>query len=318
MPAQSMTWNLRIVFIVALLSACAEKPPIVSQSTTDVFVQDFNPPFLDVLWVIDDRSPMQRAATHLTAEASLFFQRLDSSTSQYRMAFISSDMQFAQGALKTAVPITIAVGVLASRTAVLAATFQNIINAKTGGLTQGLGAAEAALKNNFKPQASIPMVLVFISDSYDRSDVPTGTVDRVGYFADRFKSLVGGNRNLIRVYSIGYTQGGQRCATVYDSDIDRDVNNAGNTYLLLSENFKGSTGDLCSSFSTQIDLSGIRLKELPNRFKLSGTPSARGIEVVVTKAGRRIEAPSWTYDSSTNEVVFVVAPSEGSTIQVIR
>src|SRR4051794_12199552 len=90
-----------LLFTVTLMYvSCGSKEEFTQQATTQIFVQDYNPPYLDVLWMVDDRSPMSRAKSHLVSEASRFFQRLDAIPSDYQMAFVSADMDYARGRLK--------------------------------------------------------------------------------------------------------------------------------------------------------------------------------------------------------------------------
>jgi len=43
-----------------------------SQSS-ETFIQDYNPHYIEVMWVIDDRSPMRNYHDALVAEAQTFF-----------------------------------------------------------------------------------------------------------------------------------------------------------------------------------------------------------------------------------------------------
>ena len=66
----------------------------------------------------------------------------------------------------------------------------------------------------------------------------------------------------------------------------------------------------------QIDLSGIRLKQLPHRFRLSKTPAGT-LNVSFIREGKSVSGPAWSYDRQNNELVFETAPDEGITIQVL-
>ncbi|MBI1862128.1 MAG: hypothetical protein HYR96_14535 [Deltaproteobacteria bacterium] len=311
--------RLGAVFTIWLLVAigCTDKVTVSTVPVSDFFTQDFNPPYFDVLWVVDDRSPMARASSHLVSEATAFFQRLDASTARYRMEFISTDMQYAKGALKIASPLTKGIGDLTLRTGLFASTFQNIINLKTGGLSQGIEAADVALTNYFQPQAGVPMILVFFSDSYDVSNIPSSASSITSYYTGELLKIMNNKTELLRVYSINYNSTSDNCATEYHTDIQNDPTHTNNPYFLLAQGLSGSTGGLCGGFASSIDLSGIRLKTLPNRFKLGGVPT-HPLQVLITKNGQQLTTPEWYYDASMNEVVFATTPEEGCTIQIIR
>ena len=321
---------------VIALSSCSQKESFLASGSSQFIVQDLNPPYLDILWVLDDRSPMTLVRDHLVSEASNFFVRLDSIPSNYQMGITTMDTLRNRGALRPAGTIlTKKTGSLAERLNVFETLLSQIINLQTGAENTGMAATLLSLNNHFKPRAGVPLVLVFISDGDDFSNFSSVTSqDSVDFFAAQILSLKGGKEELVKAYSINYvpltssiSTSDVRCATRNNADIDKAGTGASradgspwfqNRYFRLATKLKGDTADLCSSFSSKIDLSGLRLKTLATRFKVEqNVSSASLLRVSVTsRAGESLSIP-WTFDTATNEVVFRSAPPEGASIQIL-
>ena len=125
---------------------------------------------------------------------------------------------------------------------------------------------------------------------------------------------------MIRTYSINYEKllatddiNAKRCATKHNADAD-SVNFKDN-YFLLAKGLSGTTADLCANFSEKIDLTGLRLKSLPSRFVLEKKAQLGTFLVDVFRGTEHFDL-KWSFNESTNEIVFETAPPEGSTIQV--
>jgi len=296
-------------------------------------VQNYNPKYLDILWVVDDRSPMSDikinlGTDHLVEEATKFFTTLDNITAKYRMAITTSnaDSRFDVGSLMPkgqGVILSKNIGTLDERKSLFSSLISNVINLKTGAKSCGFTAALAALTGPFKPVKNVPLVIVFISDSDERSSVDGDAVD---YFASKFIELKDGRRDLIKIYSINYFPLNnevpenifkKRCATVTTADIDVYPNFQDRYFRMVDKFPFGGKADLCGNFADSIDLSGLSLRELTNRFKLSNKVNVDSLEVKITKEGSQIPSPAWKFDSNSNEIVFDVPPPEGSTIYVL-
>jgi hypothetical protein len=321
---------------VIVLSSCSQKESFLSSGSSQYIVQDLNPPYLDILWVLDDRSTMTLVRDHLISEASNFFARLDSIPSNYQMGITTMDMLRNRGALRPAGTIlTKKTGSLSERLHVFETLLSQIINLQTGAENTGLAATLLSLNNHFQPRAGVPLVLVFISDGDDFSNFSSVTSqDSVDFFAAQILSLKGNKEELVKAYAINYVPltpstsiSDVRCATRNNADIDKAGTGASradgspwfqNRYFRLAAKLKGDTADLCSSFSSKIDLSGLQLKSLATRFKVEQNVSnASLLKVSVTsRAGESLSIP-WTFDATTNEVVFSSAPPEGASIQIL-
>lgn len=304
---------------------CGDKVEFTRQATTQFFIQDYNPEFLDLLWMVEDRSPMARAAGHLIPEAARFFQRLDSATHNYRMAFVSADMQINPGLkpIEYPKPLTNHTGSLEQRIGIFSDFMSLIINLNTGGLNQGFESVLMALNELFIPRSGVPLVIIFISDSDESKGV--ANKESIQYYAESLLALKDNNPDLLRVYSINYLpipnpddrNDTNRCAQRYNADIDLPgYEDPGRYFALANALPGGQTADLCGDFADDIDLSGLRLNELKTVFQLEDTPDPSTIKVKIFNEVQEFPGYAFSYNPATNEIVFDVPPPEGTTIQV--
>ena len=314
-------WYVRALALGAIavgiaLSGCSDENFRVN-GTTDVFVQDANPELLDILWVLDDRSPMFNARTNVLTEASRFFERLDSVPATDRMGVVTADMQFAMGRLQpVGAPLLLEKGrrdeatQRENRLLLFQSLLSQIINLRTGAHVRAFEAAKTALTGEFRPRQDVPLVLVFLSDSDDDSSLDGGQTDRVAQYGDFFASLKSEKPDLLRVYSLNYEslspgadwseKSAKRCATFYSADID--MPGFRDDFFRLARRFVrpdalGATADLCGPFASNIDLNGLRLRVR-----------------VIGANGAEVSPGSWQYDEARNMIVFDIAPPELSQV----
>ncbi|MSP18807.1 MAG: hypothetical protein EXR74_04475 [Bdellovibrionales bacterium] len=312
------------------LAGCAEKTRLLQQNSNLSFNQDFSPPLLDILWVLDDRSQFWNTPgkTKIIEEAKQFFTRLDSATTSYQMGFITGDMHIAQGRLQPLnSPIVLKknMGTLGERVAFFSSLLTQVaFNSHTGGLNQSFETTTIALSNGFKPRANVPLVLVFLSDADDHSTVPTSQ-SAVEYYANKFLAFKGNNPNLLRVYSINYERltsaqvvdSNTRCITLYNAEVDSLIPNFfQDRFFQLAHRLTGETSNVCGSFSQSISLNGLRVSELSKRFKIEVPIQESTLRVTVSLNGQVLSSINWTYEVATNEVVFTEPPPEGSRIDI--
>ncbi|NBY19082.1 hypothetical protein EBQ74_02275 [bacterium] len=322
----SLVLGLFLTVLIGL-SACGDKNQLLQTNSSLSFTQDYNPPLLDILWVLDDRSQFYSAPgrSHIVEEAKQFFTRLDSSTASYQMGFITADMLNAQGRLQpVSSPIILKknMGTLAQRVSLFSSLLTQVaFNGRTSGVNKAFEATAIALTSGFKPRTNVPLVIVFLSDSDDRSSVPSSQ-SAVTYYGNLFLSLKGNNPDLLRVYSINYERLAQgeavnssnRCVTLYNADIDGP--NFQDRFFQLADRLNGESSGICGAFSDNISLAGLRARELPKRFKLDVAIQPSTLRVVVSLNGEELDGLSWSFDETTNEVVFNQAPPEGSRIDI--
>jgi len=303
------------------LSGCNSDEPFVSQASSESFTQSYNPEYVDIMFMLNDRSPMHDIQAHLETEAVNFFKRLDAIPSQYRLAFTNHG---SGRLLPAGSPYILekknGVGTAADRANIFKQQLGLVLNLHTSATDQGFLSTLNAL-NEFKPLSNVPLVIVFISDSDDHSLLPSGETDAVDYYKRAFLSVKGNKPELLRVYSINLENpntSANRCTSVSNNDIDK----AGfqDRYFSLARILGGvgnaATANLCGSFAPLIDLTGLRQQTLPNKFKLNGAPIADSLIVSVFSAsGEQIEI-AWSFDSATNEIVFATTPPEATRITV--
>lgn len=324
----------RLGFAVGLvlslwLVGCKGSDNFVTQGVSEFFTVDFNPDYLDVLWVVDDRSPMYSNRTKLIDQATQFFTRLDQSTANYRMGIISADSRYAKGKLKPdgAIPLTKNYGTVQQRAQTFASLLSQIVNLHTGAEANGLASSLMALNGSFVPITGVPLVVVYISDGDDHTEIDNQ--DPVDYYAAELLKIKGGNKDLLRVYSINLKELNgaartetNRCTTIDQAEIDVLPHFSGpqprfeDRYFRLADKLGGEKADLCAAFASLIRLEGLKLKELPKRFRLKGKPRPETIRVSLVRGDVPVPVGPWTYDISTNEIVFRDTPPAGTTLYV--
>lgn len=312
------TVSLFIVLAAALLglARCGNKEQFTAQSFTENFTQDFNPEVLDILWMLDTRSNISRKATmksHLEQEANRFFSRLDTlATSDYRMGIVNHDANYGGSLLPKESPVVIGknTGTKDQRVAYFSSLISKSFNLSVSATNRGFENVRLALTSSFVPRAAVPLVLIFLSDSDDYSLTSSSNAQTYG---QNYLGLKNNQANLIRVYSVNYLKTGSRCATENNADIDKS--GFRDTFFSLANLLQGSTADLCGNFSSSIDLSGLKTKTLPKKFHLERTPNPTSIKATVYDS-RNTYAVNFQYDAATNEVIFDVAPPQGTIIQI--
>ncbi len=320
-----------ILPVLGLTSACSNSEGLVYSAASEAFVQEYNPHYLEVLWMIDDRSPMRNYRDALVSEASGFFSRIDGvlgATGQYKMAITNADGR--SGKLGLTVPagnLNRSTGTLNQRLDFFADLFYTSLNLYTGAVNQGIAGSLAALKSNaFGLDSRVPLVLIYLSYGDDKSDVPaSGASDPVEYFAKELLALKNNKADLLRVYAANYLplapgvapSKATRCALETNNEIDVSPSTYKDRYFKLAQRLGGQTADLCTAgFQSQFNLNGLQLKTLPKTFALQGSPDPKTLKVAVTLNGEEVTGQTWSYDASSRTLTFDQTPPEGCLISV--
>lgn len=320
--------------ILAVLPSCSNSENFVSSLHTETFTQGYNPHFLEILWVIDDRSPMKNYRDKLLVEARNFLVRLDASlqskSDMYKMAITSTDGRFNVGGFKPASApnvLTRGDGSLEERVFAFGNVLFPIANLSTDASSRGLAASLAALKKpGFKLDARVPLVLVYLAYGDDDSE-PVTSLDPVDYYASEILALKNNKADLVRAYAANYMPvapgtpltSANRCAKPSGNQIDVDFANYEDRYFRLATKLGGTTADLCQAgFSNTFDLSGLQLTTLPKVFNIQGFPRADTLKVTMTDStGQALPVtPAYTYNPADRTITFDVAPPEGVAILV--
>lgn len=325
--------SLFTLCILPVLASCGASETFTASSRTETFVQDYNPDYLEVLWMVDDRSPMRRYQSRLVAEAQTLFTRLEASVGplgQTKVGVTSTDGRVGKiGLMKpigSPVLITTGMGDLAERVRVFGNILFPLINLQTDAVNSGIAASLKALSSApFSTDPRVPLVLVYLSYGDDDSEVPAGTADPVEHFAQGLLALKNGNQNLLRVYAANYLPlpagtpptAATRCAKDTDNEIDISPATYEDRYFRLARRLGGSTADLCQAgFASSFDLGGVKLKTLPDFVTLQGRPRPETINVSFSSLGRQVSGPQWRYSEATRTITFSEVPPEGVSIIV--
>lgn len=329
-----LAWILGCILpVLTLTVGCGDSESFVQTAVSENFVQEYNPHYLEVLWMIDDRSPMRNYREELTYEAGGLFSRLDGvlgSTGQYKMAITNADGRVGKvGVTKPVGNLLRDTGSLSERLDFFSDLFYQTLNLSTDPVNQGLAGSLAALKSQaFGLDPRIPLVVIYLSYSNDESPVPTANAaDPVGYFAQQILALKNNKADLVRVYAANYLplapgvspNATNRCALETNNEIDVSPSAyaAKERYFKLAQRLGGQTADLCSTnFQAQFDLTGLQLKTLPKIFPLQGSPDPATLKVDITFNGQPVTGQTWTYDASIRSLVFDQTPPEGVSIVV--
>ncbi len=326
-----MTWSkaklVTLFCILAVSPSCSNQERFVELKTTETFVQEYNPHYLDVLWVLDNRSPMRNHKDALTLEAKELFSRIGNSLGeygQYRMSVTSTDGRPASiGNLLPSGQILVGgLGTLDERVAYFGNMFAPLLNLATDAYNKGFAASLKALQTTFVSDARVPLVLVFLSYADDESAAPATEPDVVEYYAKELLKLKNDNADLLRVYAANYmpvapgaTNASNRCAQATNNEIDISPATYEDRYFRLANRLNGETADICESgFASNFNLGGLQLRELPKRFALMGSPDPSTLLVEILKNGEAVTGFPWTFDPATREIVFQDTPPQGTSI----
>jgi hypothetical protein len=319
--------------ILPVLAGCGDADNFSASSRTETFVQDYNPDYLEVLWMVDDRSPMRRYQSRLVSEAQTLFSRLDASVGQYgqtKVGVTSTDGRDGKIGLMKPIGsptlITTGMGSFSERVALFGNVLFPLINLLTDANNHGIAASIQALRTSpFSSDPRVPLVLVYLSYGDDKSPVPAGTADPIEYFAQSLLSLKNGKQDLVRVYAANYLplpagvlpSEATRCAKDTDNEIDISPATYQDRYFRLAQRLGGKTADLCApGFAAGLDLNGVKLKTLPSSYALQGNPKPDTLQVSFTYQGKVVSGPDFTYDAATRTLNFDETPAEGLTIVV--
>ncbi len=307
-----------------LIVSCSNKDDFAQNPTTDYFVQNSNPNYLDVLWMIDDRSDLSYYAStrnQVLSQAQTFFTRLDQTANiNYRMGIVDGNAG-SNGALLP-IPngqiLTKGLGTVTQRVDAFTSIIGQIINLDTSATMSGLENALSALTSTFVPRTGVPLVLVFISDTQDHSVVPAGasTTDPVTYYSNAYLQAVGGNQSMLQVFNVNYVPGETSfCATSQQND--DNPSNYENNFWQVATALGGQSVDLCGAWGSTISLQGLAQGTLNTTFQLSANPNLNKITITIFDAsGNSYPVPTYTINSTTDLLTFSTPPAANTTIEV--
>ena len=308
------------VFFLMLMGAvsCQQKETFVGTSYEEVFVQKYRLSYLDMIWVMDDRStvgPLYPVLhENILSQTQDLFRRLAQRALSYRMALINSDMEYTTQ-IRNDLPFILEgnQGSLEQKVQLFRQKISYLFNLNTSAENKGFESLLWTLKKKlFVPRSSSAVVILFIQEGDDHSfsQPPPSSSEIIPYMKSQIEALI--PSSVIRVYSISYTPEGKRCGQS-QPEIDRE--GFENRYFSLALFFQGKTADICEPFASTLSLEGLKQGKLQKRFLLRYRPRPTSLKVRVQKDGQTLNL-SFSYDPSSNEIVFSSPPPEGAQITV--
>lgn len=272
---------------------------------TDTFIQDGTVD-VDILFVIDNSGSMGSNQTNMQNNFDAFMNAFNAAGVSYQIALITTDDSSFVGSIitnSTADPVT---------------EFNNQVDSigtRGSAYEKGLWYAyESTTTGDASPGSSTGffrsharLVVVYVSDEGDYSHQTHGgggsTTMMPTDYVSSLRSLKS-STDLVIAHAIAgdYPSG---CTTNGGAQF-------GDGYYDVVSDLGGTFMSICASdWSTTMDtLARESLAQLG--FALSDTPIEETIEVSVDG----VISTDWSYDSSTNSVIFTTAPADGSTVNI--
>ncbi|MDF1561406.1 MAG: choice-of-anchor D domain-containing protein [Deltaproteobacteria bacterium] len=284
---------------------------------TDTF-QQLSEPMVDVLWVIDNSCSMSEEQSAIANNGNFFLSHALSLSTDFQIGVTSTDMEDPNHA-----------GHLLGNPKIITRTTPNAVSAfgnnvdlGTGGSAteKGLDATHSALTDPLitDPAANggflrddAKLVVIAVSDEADQSTPP------VDFYVDFLKNIKGYRNTDLMSFSaiVGYDEQTNQPSQCTSANGDAA---SGPRYVEVATRTGGLKRSICSSNWGQIaddlglDAFGARTEFFLTREPIPSTIVVKVNGVTVQSAG------NWSYDGSTNSVVFdpAAVPAQGATIVV--
>lgn len=261
---------------------------------------------VDVLWVIDTSSSMDKYQNLLAPQMGLFVDALNQTGLDYHMAVTTMDMsgsgEDGKFVAQTGTPL-----VLSNSTP----NFTNILSQRIqlGGngspVERGEEAMKAALSsplvtgyNNGFLRAGAMLVVVFLSNEDDSS----ATANYSG-FLDTLRPPINGQRSWLAQF-MGVTSDDPTCQT--SAWTSAGYSEVGTKYMSLASSSGGTSQSICSlDLRTALTNVKARILEVITQYTLNQAPDIASI--VVHENGTLVPQDAtngWTYDSTSNSIRF--------------
>lgn len=275
---------------------------------TDSFAQEGNN-LTDILWVVDNSCSMDQEQTSLATNFATFMSIVSSMDLDYNMAVITTDEASfrSSGGVKVLTPTTPDV----------AGRFSEMVQVGTNGDSseKGLKFSYDALQPSMLSGTNAGFLreeaglrIIYVSDERDSSPQDWSV------YYNYFTGLKPGHPEYViasAVIGVNATATAAAGCTGAGGSAD-----AGIGYFDIANYTSGVIASICASdwSSTLSSLAWISLS-LADRFALSAEPVPSTITVAVDGVS---VSTGWTYDATTNEVVFEATsvPDNGSTVDI--
>lgn len=275
---------------------------------------------VDVLWVIDTSSSMDKHQSLLAAQVGLFVDSLNKTGLNYQMAVTTMDMSSSGAKGK----FLGSPAILTASTPGLISQLQARLQAGASGspVERGLEAMKASVSaplssaggNNYgflRPNALL--AVIFLSNEDDQS----ASAD-YGAFLDSVRPpLPSGERSWVAQF-MGVTPDDPTCKT---SEWDQaGYSEAGLKYIALADESGGNSEAICDA-DLRRALTNVkaRILEIITEYKLARVPNLSTLQIFINGALVPQDAVNgWTYHSNTNSIRFhgTAVPRSDATIMV--
>ncbi len=312
-----MIW-IRIFWlsILSLMMSCGNKKFDIKSQTRAFkgYVEVNNK--VDILWVLDNSSSMERHQELLSQQVDFFMKSILKGNYDFHIGVIHTDMTPSKGP-----------GVLLGNPSVLTSStsdVQSLLQEKfqvgdTGtNFEQGLAAMEAALSPDYlqgvnqgflRQEASL--VVIFLSDEDDHSS------EEVTHYIQILNQLKGASAKKSRgwdVHFIGVLEDSLSCTTM------NDYSEVGQRYMEMVNESGGAKESICAAdFSTALSRIQSRIVSVLTDFPLDRRPIIESIQVWTNdvKVPQNSEN-GWVYLADKNAVSFrgSFIPKNGAKIRV--
>lgn len=334
---------LLVLGISFLLYGCGENSPSLSLlSDSDVFNQQTSTlnNKIDILWVIDNSGSMAPAQTNLASNFNSFINNFSNKGYDFRIGVTTTDAWrglFPQYGYNPTTLFRLRDGVGATHSGVFVITpsTPNIVNTFNINITQGIAgngderafqSMHAVLNSNVNPdfrRADAYLAVIIVSDeddfsstglSYINENYNHSTIIPISSYIN-FLDTHTNSSGATRRYSVS-------AMAVWDQPCKSQSHSEANIairYEALVDATGGVKGSLCGNFAAALEEIQNNIIELSSQFFLSREPVPSSI--VVTVNGVIIPedvSNGWTYDSSSNSIIFhgSAIPPQGAQIIV--
>lgn len=301
--------------------------PMVAEGTlksdqTDNFTQAKNPK-IDILFIVDDSGSMSDNQRDLGRNFKSFIQLAQTFNVDFQIGVTTTDIgsspnpfggKFTPGELRGSPKI------MTNSTPNLETIFQQNVNVGTNGSAKeaGLEAARLALshplittganKGFLRTDASLAVIAV--------SDEPDQSPQAVQYYINFFRNIKGvRNVDQFRFSAvIGYDpQTKQNQCSKSGAGGSASASSQGR-YLAVANGTRGVAASICQDWAGTLRQLGALSFGLRSQFFLTRPADPQTVQVKIN--GNTVPSTDWTYDATSNSVVFKKPPTAGATISI--
>lgn len=282
---------------------------------------------VDILWVIDTSSSMDKHQDLMAAQMSAFVSGLNNTKLNYHMAVTTMDMGSAQGAKGKFIAASGTPLILTNQTPNITNILAERVRAGAAGssVERGLEAMKASISSPLASSSGYNsgflrgkalLVVIFLSNEDDQS---SGSANDYATWLDSVRPPleVSGERSWL-THFMGVTSGDATCKT---SQWDQaGYSEVGTKYVSLAEESGGAVEPICDAdFRRALTNVKARILEVMTEYKLDRIPNLATLTIYVNGAVVPQNADNgWTYYADSNSVRFhgTAVPQPDSTIRI--